>query len=92
MKYYTKLEAGEYVYDPSQVYAYEGCVLPGGRIIIGRWWNARADPNDKATSAGPFIWWNVVQGDAVEPIKEHEAFDFLDSFQDPLYIEGGDDE
>jgi hypothetical protein len=84
MKFYTRKEAGQDVYDPLQVYGYEGCVLPGGRIIVGRWWDANADRNDPLNLAsGPFIWWNVDRSAAATPIKEDEAWDFLDTVHDP---------
>jgi hypothetical protein len=82
MKFYTKIEDNEEVYDPNQVWAYEGCVLPGGRIIVGRWWDSNTDLANDRINSGPFIWWNVDRSEAVKPIGKNEAFDFLDSFQD----------
>ncbi|KUJ20623.1 uncharacterized protein LY89DRAFT_578476, partial [Mollisia scopiformis] len=82
MKFYTKKENGEQVYDPTQVWAYEGVVLPGRRIVVGRWWDARGDIDDERINSGPFIWWNVDRSGAAKPIDKDEAFDFLDSFQD----------
>lgn len=82
MKFYTKIENDEQVYDPTQIWAYECCVLPGGRIIIGRWWDAGTDPADDRINSGPFIWWNIDRSAATRPISKNEAFDFLDSFQD----------
>jgi hypothetical protein len=46
-------------YNMEQHFCYEGCVLPGGKVIVGRWWDTWADPNDETTASGPFIWWNV---------------------------------
>lgn len=83
MQYFTKQVDGFEVYDPRQVWAYEGCVLPGGRIILGRWWDAKADPTDVNCISGPFIWWNVEESSAAEPINSDQAWDFLDSFQEP---------
>jgi len=55
IKFYTKLdENGQEEYDPRQVWAFEGCVLPGGRIVIGRWWDSLSDPNTFTTQSGPF--------------------------------------
>lgn len=82
MQFYTKVENGQHVYDPNQVWAYEGCVLPGGRIIVGRWWDAVAELDNPNINSGPFIWWNVDRSGATKPIEKTEAFDFLDSFQD----------
>jgi hypothetical protein len=71
-------------YDPSQVWAYEGCVLPGGRIIVGRWWDLTADhSNPVHIFGGPFIWWNVDSSVAEPPISLEEALEFLDSIHDP---------
>ncbi|TVY28683.1 hypothetical protein LHYA1_G002430 [Lachnellula hyalina] len=56
MKFYTDSNGD---YNPEQLFCYEGCVLPGGKIIVGRWWDAFADPRDDSTASGPFIWWNI---------------------------------
>ena len=39
-------------------WAYEGAVLPGGMIMLGRWWSP-TDQDAKRRSVGPFIFWNV---------------------------------
>ena len=39
-------------------WAYEGVVLPGGMIMLGRWWSPTDDPVDML-GTGPFIFWNV---------------------------------
>lgn len=39
-------------------WAYEGAVLPGGKIILGRWWSPFDDDGLKRC-IGPFIFWNV---------------------------------
>ncbi|KAG4429859.1 hypothetical protein IFR05_014659 [Cadophora sp. M221] len=81
MKYYTKQDAnGHDIYDPFQAWCYEGCVLPGGRIIVGRWWSALGDPNSSATNSGPFLWWNTHRS-GEEEIKEHEALEFMSMFE-----------
>ncbi|KAH0558854.1 hypothetical protein GP486_004508 [Trichoglossum hirsutum] len=54
----------------SDLWGYEGCVLPGGEMILGRWFYI--DPNDPANEdavntpfrgsvpySGPFILWNI---------------------------------
>ncbi|TVY87547.1 hypothetical protein LAWI1_G006672 [Lachnellula willkommii] len=56
MKFYTDSNGD---YNPEQLFCYEGCVLPGGKVIVGRWWDAFADPRDDTTASGPFIWWNI---------------------------------
>lgn len=42
----------------ADLWAYEGVVLPGGMIIIGRWWEPGDQPNERVYS-GPFIMWCV---------------------------------
>jgi hypothetical protein len=83
MKFYTRMENGQEVYDPNQVWAFEGCVLPGARIVVGRWWDSLSDPNASTTLSGPFLWWNVDRSAAAVPIREEEAFEFLDTVHDP---------
>lgn len=39
-------------------WAYEGVVLPGGKIMLGRWWSPIQD-SDEMTCIGPFIFWEV---------------------------------
>ncbi|KAI6708363.1 hypothetical protein JHW43_009103 [Diplocarpon mali] len=87
MKFYTQVDQNEdHVYDSAQVWAYEGVVLPGGRIIVGRWWPARDDPNNVDTTSGPFIWWNVDRGGTTDLIEEQEAFKFLDTLQEQIVV------
>lgn len=56
MKFYTDANGD---YNPAQQFCYEGCVLPGGRIVVGRWWDAFGDPKMDNTASGPFLWWNL---------------------------------
>ncbi|KAF2448013.1 hypothetical protein P171DRAFT_482705 [Karstenula rhodostoma CBS 690.94] len=51
------------------LWAYEGVVLPGGKIILGRWWFASSD--DEVVDldneyGGPFIFWAVEPEDQVQ--------------------------
>lgn len=39
-------------------WAYEGVVLPGGMIMLGRWWSPM-DQTRERRCMGPFIFWNV---------------------------------
>ena len=39
-------------------WAYEGVVLPGGMIMLGRWWSPMDDMEERHCM-GPFIFWNV---------------------------------
>ncbi len=68
-------EEGSGAYGPglSQMWAYEGCVLPGGQIILGRWWSPAGVAAD--SYSGPFIFWQVSndEGDR-EDISEAVAF------------------
>ena len=43
-------------------WAYEGVVLPGGKIMLGRWWSPTQDA-DEFLCMGPFIFWEV-EGEA----------------------------
>lgn len=47
-------------YKENSLWAYEGCVLPGGQVILGRWWAPSDDPaNDGSAYSGPFIFWCI---------------------------------
>ncbi|KAJ8069790.1 hypothetical protein OCU04_000206 [Sclerotinia nivalis] len=63
-------------YDRGQSWGYEGCVLPGGRIIVGRWFDALSNSHRDVMS-GPFVFWNVDESDAHEPIDGKEALEFF---------------
>lgn len=72
-------------FDHNQIWGYEGCVMPGGRIIIGRWWHIATHPVDIdpiQRYSGPFIFWNVDESTADPPIKHEAAVDFLDSLRE----------
>jgi len=70
-------------FDASQVWSYEGCVLPGGRVIVGRWWDLTSDSSQPIDIfGGPFLWWNVDSSAAEPPISSEEALEFLDSIHD----------
>ena len=56
MKYFVDEDSG--VIDDAALWAYEGVVLPGSRIIIGRWWSPD-DTIDGENYSGPFILWCV---------------------------------
>jgi hypothetical protein len=38
------------------VHGYEGVILPGARIMLGRWMDLK---NMDASGRGPFIFWDV---------------------------------
>lgn len=43
-------------------WAYEGVVLPGGKIVLGRWWSPLDEAGEREWM-GPFIFWNVRGGE-----------------------------
>jgi len=57
--------------EADDLWAYEGVVLPGGQVIVGRWWRpceaaplqgvgaARAPAGGEAVYSGPFVFWCV---------------------------------
>lgn len=47
-------------------WAYEGVVLPGGMIMLGRWWSPMDDNRADRLSIGPFIFWNVPDEKAID--------------------------
>lgn len=59
---------GKYGVGQTALWAYEGCVLPGNEIILGRWWN----PNGISNYSGPFLFWGV-PGTAEEKVKDIDA-------------------
>lgn len=56
MKYFVDPDTG--FIDEAALWAYEGVVLPGGNIIMGRWWSP-SDGTGVQQYSGPFILWNV---------------------------------
>lgn len=75
-------------YDFNQVWAYEGCMLPGGRIIVGRWWAPRDEllNVNAASFCGPFVFWNVDSSAAPVPITGEEALEFLENINDTVIM------
>lgn len=57
MKYFVDEGTGRL--DTSALWAYEGVVLPGGQIIMGRWWSPESHTREVDLYSGPFIFWNV---------------------------------
>jgi len=55
MKYFVEQAGG---IDMDALWAYEGIMLPGGKIMIGRWW-CPSDGTGPQMYSGPFILWNV---------------------------------
>ncbi|KAF2842548.1 hypothetical protein M501DRAFT_927009 [Patellaria atrata CBS 101060] len=53
--------------DENALWAYEGVVLPGGQIMLGRWWSPEEGAiNTTEMYSGPFILWNVDGSPEVE--------------------------
>ncbi|KAH3918232.1 hypothetical protein HBI56_143460 [Parastagonospora nodorum] len=52
--------------EQDNLWAYEGVVLPGGRIILGRWWYASENVDFNNDYNGPFILWAVDEPDLEE--------------------------
>lgn len=44
--------------DWDALWAYEGVVLPGGKIVVGRWWSPNSGVEEDQYS-GPFVLWCV---------------------------------
>lgn len=63
MKYFGDMDKE---FNPENLWAYEGCVLPGGSMILGRWWFPSATMADGTAYSGPFIFWRV---------DHHEVFE-----------------
>lgn len=61
----------------STYWAYEGIVIPGGEIMMGRWWNPLAgDIGDGGTYCGCWAFWNTDDLDHV-PVDIEVAVAFL---------------
>ncbi|KXT02752.1 hypothetical protein AC578_5441 [Pseudocercospora eumusae] len=54
MKYY---EQNDGTVDTTSLWAYEGVYLPGGQIIVGRWWSPLSVANGGDMYCGPFLLW-----------------------------------
>lgn len=73
-------------YDPDQLWVYEGVVLPGGRMILGRWSDMHGNPEyPDSIDSGPFIFWNVDRSTANPAIEEDEAWAFGRGVSDPTF-------
>lgn len=81
----TRKQLGMEVYDQNGAWFYEGLVLPGGAMIVGRWYNRIGYAPGVSLQfgnfqSGPFLWWNVDRCDSTRPIDLEEAFVFFDAF------------
>jgi hypothetical protein len=68
--------------DLDALWAYEGVVLPGDQIIVGRWWSPEPDRNLSKIYSGPFILWNTDCGAKYREVQEASMQEdiLLDSF------------
>ena len=41
------------------VLAFEGVIIPGGQMMVGRWWSPDTLLLESQIPAGPFIYWNI---------------------------------
>jgi hypothetical protein len=74
MKYLADSE-GRYGTGRTAYWAYEGCVLPGNQIMLGRWWCPRTMETQDRSYCGPFIFWNVQTPDKGNTLND--AIEFL---------------
>ncbi|KAG9247336.1 hypothetical protein BJ878DRAFT_194743 [Calycina marina] len=86
---YNRAEMNLEFVDTEQIWAYEGCVLPGGRIMVGRWMHVSLDgdvldPVDRLS--GPFIYWNVDDNRADPPIFPSEALKYKELLRNTGFI------
>lgn len=73
MKYYLTPSG---TYDDGALWAYEGVVLPGGMLMVGRWWSASDERGVEDSFSGPFVLWNVDRSVAINECgdgKEEET-------------------
>ncbi|KFX91484.1 hypothetical protein O988_07727 [Pseudogymnoascus sp. VKM F-3808] len=59
-------------------WAYEGVVLPGGHIMLGRWWSPTGPMDRGRTYCGPFIFWRVSGSPEDRMRTTDDAAAFLD--------------
>ncbi|KAK8250648.1 hypothetical protein HDK77DRAFT_506945 [Phyllosticta capitalensis] len=70
---YFRDDSNDGGFDANALWAYEGIVLPGGQIILGRWWSPDDDIRDHEKYTGPFIFWNVdASTDPLVGMEEYE--------------------
>ena len=66
MKYYNNDDGSR---DESMLWCYEGVVLPGGMMIVGRWWS----PHTVNVLTGPFLFWRVDAPPVVEEVVKVDS-------------------
>lgn len=83
---YLPDKTGRYGVGHTQFWAFDGAVLPGARIMLGRWWDPVREPlPDGGSYCGPFIFWAVEDGnDEVPGLSRdtvEDALQFLDEVE-----------
>jgi hypothetical protein len=75
-------------HDPEKIWGYEGCILPGGRIIVGRWWiiKLHEEPEPIDRYSGPFVWWNIDEGAADPPLDPTDTLELLKALKQRGYL------
>lgn len=76
MKYFLDDDGS---YEDEALWAYEGVVLPGGQLIVGRWWAPDDNVPQEKLYSGPFIFWNI---DSSVP-REERGPEFATGFDMP---------
>ncbi|OBT69421.1 hypothetical protein VE03_01163 [Pseudogymnoascus sp. 23342-1-I1] len=75
---YLPCPHGMYGTGYTSYWAYEGCVLPGNQIMLGRWWSPTGSMERGRTYCGPFIFWRV-SGSVEDKMRTtDDAVAFLD--------------
>lgn len=59
--------------DHDALWAYEGVVLPGDQIIVGRWWSPQTPIQLSKVYSGPFILWNTDCGTKYREVQDQLA-------------------
>lgn len=77
MKHFRSLDHAQ----DDDLCAHEGVILPGGRVMVGRWWSASQSPDNEhyGKDSGPFILWRVEKPDTR---FDHLRYDFSDDSDD----------
>ncbi|KAF2094571.1 hypothetical protein NA57DRAFT_60599 [Rhizodiscina lignyota] len=60
MKYFEEPDGSPAM---DSLWAYEGVVIPGGKVIVGRWWSVSGLPINQNQYCGPFILWAIPRDD-----------------------------
>jgi hypothetical protein len=67
MKYFITASGG---IDHDALWAYEGVVLPGNQVIVGRWWSPSNPIMPSKVYSGPFILWNTDCGSKFREVQD----------------------